>query len=207
MRALLALLLLACAASVAQARERVWNFRVLLDGQEIGGHRFMLRSAGESSELRSEASFDVRFLFISAYKYQHKALERWEGDCLSSLVSQTQTNSENQTVNAQWRDGRLRVERSGTREEHEGCVMSFAYWNPQVLAASRLLNSQTGEWVPISISKMGEEAIAVRGQRLAAQRHRISGPKLQIDLWYAGSDWVALEALAQGGRRMRYELL
>lgn len=207
MRALLALLVLACAASVAQAQERVWNFRVLLDGQEIGGHRFTLRSAGESSELRSEASFDVRFLFISAYKYQHKALERWEGDCLRSLVSQTQTNSESQSVNAQWRDGRLRVERTGAREEHEGCVMSFAYWNPQILAASRLLNSQTGEWLPISISKMGEEAIAVRGQRLSAQRHRISGPKLQIDLWYAGSDWVALEALAQGGRRMRYELL
>lgn len=207
MRALLALLVLACAASVAQAQERVWNFRVLLDGQEIGGHRFTLRSAGESSEIRSEASFDVRFLFISAYKYQHKALERWEGDCLRSLASQTQTNSESQTVNVQWRDGRLLVERSGAREEHEGCVMSFAYWNPQILAASRLLNSQTGERLPVSISKMGEEAIAVRGQRLMAQRHRISGPKLQIDLWYAGGDWVALEALAQGGRRMRYELL
>lgn len=207
MRVLLALLLLACAASVAQARERAWNFRVLLDGQEIGSHRFMLREAGETSEIRSEASFDVRFLFISAYKYQHKALERWEGDCIRSLASQTQTNGESQTVNTQWRDNRLLVERSGAREEHEGCVMSFAYWNPQILRASRLLNSQTGEWLPVSISRIGEETIAVRGQRLVAQRHRISGPKLQIDLWYAGGDWVALEALAQGGRRMRYELV
>lgn len=207
MRALITLMLLACAVSAAQAQERVLSFRVLLEGQEIGRHQFTLRGAGASSEIRSDASFDVRFLFISAYKYQHKALERWDGDCLRSISSQTKTNSEDQAVNAQWRDGRLVVERSGAREEHQGCIMSFAYWNPRILSANRLLNSQTGELLPISISNMGEDAIAVRGQRLMAQRHRINGSKLQIDLWYAGNDWVALEALAQGGRRMRYELL
>ena len=37
-------------------------------------------------------------------------------------------------------------------------------------------------------------------------RHRISGTGLQIDLWYVGERWVALEALTEGGRRLRYEL-
>jgi hypothetical protein len=38
-------------------------------------------------------------------------------------------------------------------------------------------------------------------------RHRISGTGLQIDIWYAGDDWIALEALTDGGRRLRYELI
>jgi hypothetical protein len=30
---------------------------------------------------------------------------------------------------------------------------------------------------------------------------------MQIDLWYANGQWLALEALVPGGRRLRYELI
>ncbi len=43
-----------------------WDFRVLLDGREIGRHRYTLESEGQSQALRSEARFDVRLLFFSA---------------------------------------------------------------------------------------------------------------------------------------------
>jgi hypothetical protein len=46
----------------------------------------------------------------------------------------------------------------------------------------------------------------VRGDERMASRYRISGPNLQIDVWYADGDWVGLEALTDGGRRLRYEL-
>lgn len=85
--------------------------------------------------------------------------------------------------------------------------MSFAYWNPQILKARRLLNSQTGELLPVRITPQGAETVEVRAQPLATQRHRISGPSLQIGLWYTGERWIALETLAQGGRRLRYELM
>lgn len=85
--------------------------------------------------------------------------------------------------------------------------MTFAYWNPQILKARRLLNAQTGELLPVTVTPQGEETVEVRGKPVAAHRYRISGPRLQIDLWYAGARWVALEALAEGGRRLRYELI
>jgi hypothetical protein len=46
----------------------------------------------------------------------------------------------------------------------------------------------------------------VRGRPVAASRHRLTGPGLSIDLWYAGAEWVALESSLEGGRRLRYEL-
>jgi hypothetical protein len=209
---LLALLLTAPGAALSSsqpttAEGKAWNFRVLLDDREIGRHGFTLSGTGTGRELRSEARFDVRVLFLSAYRYEHEALERWDGDCLRSLVARTVDNGQRQAVNAVERDGQLLVERANSRDRHQGCVMSFAYWNPRILAARQLLNSQTGELLSVTVTGLGEETIDVRGRPVVASRHRIAAPGLQVDLWYAGERWVALEAPTAGGRRLRYELI
>jgi len=99
------------------------------------------------------------------------------------------------------------VDRGRAVEEHSGCIMSFAYWNPRILLARRLLNGETGELLPMSITPEGTETVSVRGTPVTASRYRISAPQLQIDLWYAHDLWVALESPARGGRRLRYELI
>jgi hypothetical protein len=199
---LIALLLAAPASAAAGA----WNFRVLLDGRDIGRHRYELTHRDDGLELRSEARFDVRLLFISAYRYQHEAVERWADGCLRSLQSETITNGERVAVTARGSGGDLTVERPSGRDVHRGCVQSFAYWDRRIFDARALLNSQTGELMPVQVVRLGEETVTVHGQDLRAERHRIRGSGLEIDLWYAGEQWVALEALTQGGRRLRYEL-
>jgi hypothetical protein len=206
MRLLAALLLLIAGTTPSLAATGDWDFRVLLDGREIGRHRFSLQRAGEGVVLTSEAQFDVRVLFISAYRYVHEAVERWQDGCLQSLASRTETNGERISVSAQSQGGRLAVTGPAGSDLHDGCVMSFAYWDPRILEAERLLNSQTGELVPVQVTPQGRETVPVRGRPRPASRHRISGPGLSIDLWYADGRWVALEALAEGGRRLRYEL-
>jgi hypothetical protein len=205
MRRLLALAAL-CVALPAAAEVRTWNFRVLLDDRPVGEHVFTLRASGEQLELRSEARFDVRLLFVTAYRYRHEAFERWCGGCLTALESTTDDNGEREFVRAAARGDRLVVARPPGSEEHEGCVRSFAYWNPRIIEARALLNSQTGELLPVTVLPRGEEPVRVGSQTLRAQRYRISGPGLQIDVWYSGDDWVALEAAAAGGRKLRYEL-
>ena len=60
------------------------------------------------------------------------------------LDARTDDNGTRIPVNAAQRDTRFNVETAGKRESVDGCVMTFAYWNPRVLGATRLLNSQTG---------------------------------------------------------------
>ena len=156
--------------------EKRWDFRVFLDDREVGTHRFTLTEEGGVRELRSVARFDLRFLLVTAWRYRHEATERWRDGCLDSLVSRTEDNGEPYAVD--WRRG-------------DGCEMSFAYWNPRIVDASRLLNAQTGELE------------RVRFARLAGERWRLSAPGIQIELQYAGGEWVALEAL-KDGRRLRY---
>jgi len=181
------------AASAAGAQTRDWDFRVLLDGDEIGRHRFSLRENGAERVLRSEARFEVRFLAIPVYRYQHEATEQWRDSCLRALESRTDDDGKRVAVN--W------------RAPEAGCHLSFAYWNPQILKAERLLNAQTGELMPVVVQSLGEESIQVRGAPIRAQRYRLIAPGLRIDIWHDHGRWVALESGAKGARRLRYELL
>ena len=171
---------------------REWNFAVSLDGRPIGEHRFTLRESGDIREVQSEASFRVRFLFVDAYRYEHRARERWDGDCVQSVDASTDTNGKRQRVSV------------GAELTTETCIQTFAYWNPSILDARRLLNPQTGEYVDVKILPMGRDVIG----GVPVDRFRLLGSgdtPLQIDLWYTASrEWVALESLTPEGRRLNY---
>jgi hypothetical protein len=206
MRTLTVLILLLAGSAPALASSGEWNFRVLLDGKEIGMHRYMLNDSGADRTLRSEAEFDVRLLSFSLYRYQHEAVERWRDGCLVALDSRTEANGKLSAVQARSEIDGLAVSRADGRTRHSGCIMSFAYWDPRILEATALLNSQTGTLTPVDVSSLGTELRSVQGRQVMAERHRIRGPELEIDLWYADGRWIALEAPAVGGRRLRYEL-
>ncbi len=199
---------LASGAPVQAASEpRVWNFGAYLDDKPIGYHRFTLREEGDSRELRSESRFEVKLLFVTAYRYSHDATEQWRGNCLEGMTARTDDNGERPAVDAKMQNGQLAVVKDGGNSSLPGCVMSFAYWNPQMLRQSRLLNAQTGEFEAVKISALGEDHIVVRGATVAAKRYRITGPKNPIDLWYSpGDEWLALESTVAGGRKLRYRL-
>ncbi len=194
------------ATAPAGAEVRAWNFRVLLDDSEIGYHRFTLRERAGERELASEARFDVKLLFLNAYQYRHQANERWRGDCLTAVESRTDDNGQAYRVAAARSGERFVVETASGRTDLNGCVMTFAYWNPQMLRQRRLLNVQTGEYVDVRVTVLGEETLTIRGTPVAARRYALRGPKLAIDLWYSidAHDWLALESTTDGGRRLRY---
>jgi hypothetical protein len=190
--------------SAREISTREWNFDVSLDGRPIGEHRFTLQDRGDIRELRSEALFNVRFLFINAYRYEHSAREQWLGDCLQSVDARTDTNGKPLVVEGKRENGAFRIRTGNADVLQDECVQTFAYWNPSILDARRLLNPQTGEYVDVKVLLMGREVIG--GQQ--ADRYRLIGKgdtPLQIDLWYTPArDWLALESVTPEGRRLQY---
>ncbi len=192
-----AALLLCCAAAAlatpAGEQARSWSFRVYLDQDLIGYHDFTLVPQGDSRELKSAAHFVFKVLFITAYHYDHHASEIWHGDCLSRLDSSSDDDGKIFAVHAHFEPTR--------------CVMTFAYWNPAMLQQTHLINPETGEDTAVTITSMGDEDILVRNASVHAQRYHLQGSKLDIDLWYSQQgDWLALQSLAEKGRRVRYVL-
>ncbi len=200
-------MLIAPAITSATGAAQSWDFAVKLDGDKIGYHRFELIEEGQQRRLRSEARFDVRFLFINALKYRHSTTEVWSDGCLRELEARTQTNGKKLAVSGATIDNRLVIDAGTEKNELSDCVMTFAYWNPEFLRQPRLLNVQSGEYLAVEVEELGRETITVRGADMEASAYRLTAKKLELKLWYSSDDeWLALESVAKGGRIIRYEL-
>lgn len=204
---LVVLCLLALAAP-GEARERSrWDFTVYLGEKEIGRHSFEVMRVDDVTRVRSEARFRYNFLFIPAYRYDHRVDERWSGDCLLDLDASTVTNGDRIRVSGEREGDRFAVVRNEEAASLPGCVMSFAYWNPDFLGETKLLNPQTGEYVPVQVEAVGEDRLEVRGKTVEARRYRLKAYDLDLTLWYSRDDeWLGLESVARNGRIVRYEL-
>ena len=176
------------AASADDAR---MDFEVLLGGRPVGSHSFEVsRAADGTGQVRSVAAFDVKLLGIPVYRYRHQASEWWSKGCLARIESSTDDNGR-----------KSRVARS-----MDGCVISYAYWDPaSLLQQRRLLNPQTGEIDAIRVERLADETLTVRGTAVAAEHYRLHGDKLVIDLWYSKQgDWLQLVSTAGANRELRY---
>jgi hypothetical protein len=201
----LALAALMAAAVSASASVTEWRFRVLLDDTEIGYHHFRLRAQGNEQQLESEARYNVKFLYVTVYNYAHDSRERWQGSCLQQIAANTRDNGKDLAVRGMLEGGQFVV--SGTRGQANlpACVMTFAYWNSDLLGQSRLLNVQTGEYMDVRMRALGEESITVRDAPQRALRYALETRDFRIDLWYSPrKEWLALESRTEGGRKIRY---
>jgi len=204
-------LVILCVASFPQqvwsTTSQSYDFKVFLGKDEIGYQRFDVSSEGERTQIRVDAQFTVKFLYIPVYTYRHTNLETWEGACLRQIRSETDDNGDAFLVDGTYRNGQMHVQ---TRDENwsaEGCVKTFAYWNPEWIVSDRLLNSQTGELQAVEIRVLGEETIPVLGIPTPTTHRRIVTDKFTIDLWYTLSGrWVALQSITAKGDVLRYTL-
>jgi hypothetical protein len=173
-----------------------WTFRVLLDGAPIGQHRFSVRAHGDERDVLSEANFAITMLGFTAYRYRHKAMERWQGNCLAALSSSTDDDGKTMSVDA-----------AAGKAPIEGCVMSFAYWNPAIRTQSQLFNAQTGKLEDVHIEALAGASIDVQGKPRAATGFRIRGAGQPIDVWYsAEGQWIGLDSIVGGSRKLSYRL-
>ncbi|MEQ8205136.1 MAG: DUF6134 family protein [Woeseia sp.] len=203
------LLISASANSVALASESErWEFTVSLDGSEIGTHRFQLDDYANTRQLTSEAAFDVKFLFFTAYRYRHENTETWSDGCLNDIQARTVTNGKTQVVNGERERGAFVVKTDDVQTALPDCVMSFAYWNPAFLQQARLLNPQTGEYLAVSVESLPLAMLQVRGEQQQARHYRLTAKGIDVELWYSEDDeWLALQSIAGGDRVIRYELI
>jgi hypothetical protein len=192
----------------AAAHAREWLFDVTADGIGIGTYRFVLQESGTTRHLTADARFRVKLVLIEAYSYEHHADEVWRDDCLTRLASRTVEQGKTTVVDAREEGDAFVIEGPRGRETVARCPMTFAYWNPRILQAKELVNSQTGAPTPVTITAMGSEPIEVRGGKVDARRYRIETARNLIDVWYsAGDEWLGLRSTTkEGGHVLNWRL-
>lgn len=183
-----------------------WNFDVFLGKQAIGYHRFEASKLDQGLLVRSNADFTVKFLFITAFDYEHSNSEVWRNGCLRSIDAQTYSNGEQSAVLGSQQGGRFVVETGGDSKPVAECVSTFAYWNQDLLQRDRLLNAQTGEYVDVQMSELTDGTITVEDQEIAVQRLRLSAKDIDIIVSYAKDTgaWLGLDSMLANGRKLIY---
>ena len=83
---------LGLADSAASTATAEFKFAVLLNETPIGQHVFRVTDQDGQKLVESEAAFDVKFLFINAYRYRHSSKETWSEGCLRRLTAWTNDN-------------------------------------------------------------------------------------------------------------------
>ena len=184
-----------------------YDFTVYLNDKNVGRHSFEVIDDGDVTRVHSDAQFKYTILRIPAYRYEHSNAEQWSGNCLIGFDARTNANGDRIEVSGEKTAGGFTVNNGDAAVELPECVMSFAYWNPDFLNESQLLNPQTGEYVDVNVEVVGTEMLEVRGQPVDATRFRLTAYEVDVTLWYSSdNEWLALESVAKGGHIIRYEL-
>lgn len=191
------------------ATEREMVFKVMLDDKDIGLHSFRVSREDGREVVDINAEFDVTFLAIPFYTYEHVNRETWVNGCLDTIESSTDDNGDEFRVDGRDQGASFELAtQDGAVELEAGCVMTFAYWNRDFLAQPRLLNAQNGEYLSVEVSDEGAEEISLGGRTVAANRYRVRNTEQGIDVtvWYArdSGEWLSLESRVEGGRVIRY---
>jgi hypothetical protein len=195
-------------ASADSAEEKFWRFQVYVNDKPVGLHEFRLQQRGGQQWLNSSAEFEYTLLSVPLYRYQHQNQEIWQDGCLARIESSTDANGKDYAVYGEAGSAGFKLDSSKGEAVLPGCVQTFAYWNPDFLQASQLLNTQNGEYLDVAISDPVKETIEVLGQSVMAQRYQLTAKKLKLDLWYSDAgEWLALQSVYDNGRTLRYELI
>ena len=220
-RALFILLSLTALPSLADG----FDFEVRLNGKPIGHHqiRLLVDQTGRQV-VQGDADYTVKLLGITFFAYQHQHQEIWNGNCLESLTSSTQTNGEVErlTLTRRVEDytlETLKETKTITRDE-QPCVWSYAYWRKDFTSQRQLMNGQTGKMSAVSFERLLPIAVSAQNMdpaRALAEaetpigstgtRYKLINQDQTIFVDYSPSgDWIGLQVDLAPNRVLTYRL-
>lgn len=183
-------------------------FEVYRNGDRFGTHAVSFRDAGDGLEVQTDIDLRVGLGPVTFFRYRHDAREIWRDGQLVSLVSDTLKDGRNLSLNVSSNGGEALVVEgeSDARAAPLGSVPT-SYWNIALIEQSEMLNTETGELMPIRVRELGEEEVRAGAETIRATRYRIDGGPIPLDILYDENErWVGLAFTARGSE-VTYRLI
>ena len=191
-------------AALAPPGDRL-SFQVTRAGDELGTHVVSFSQAGNRLIVDVAIDLEVRFAFITAFRYRHRNREVWEDGRLIAMDSETDDDGEQYRVSARAEPEGLVVDGSRGRFTAPADVIPTSYWNREIVEQSSVLDTQKGRMRDIAVRPGGLEQVAADGRTIPARRYTFSGD-LELAAWYSETgQWVKLAFMARGAE-VDYEL-
>src|SRR5215831_11308469 len=89
------------------------RFAIMRNGEQIGTHAIEITRTGPETNVRITTDLTVKVLFVTAYRLQHNATERWVNGQLVAFESTTDNNGVRHKVSASRGASGLEVQADG----------------------------------------------------------------------------------------------
>lgn len=159
------------------------RFAIMRNGEQIGTHAIEISRAGPETNVRITTDLIVKVLFVTAYRLQHSASERWVNGQLAALNSATDDNGTRHMVRATRVASGLEVEADGKTSRVDQSVFPASLWNPELIRRKMALDTHDGQVDPISVTDDGMEDLSLGARAVKAHHYEIKGRYSQ-DVWY-----------------------
>jgi hypothetical protein len=175
----------------------VMEFAIMRGGSDIGRHRLEFERRGEELNVRIAIDMEVKFAFLTVFRYSHRNHEVWRGNRLISLEATTSDDGRSFTVKATRRGDGLWVEGSSGSQLVPGDTKAATYWSASFLReGQKLINTQYGRVETIRV-RPGATEIAAGG--IPLRRFDVATPESDFSAWYGPDDgWRGLRFQARG---------
>ncbi|WP_421791660.1 DUF6134 family protein [Hyphobacterium sp.] len=179
------------------------EFDVYRGNSRFGSHILRFEEQGDQLRVVSDVDLRVRIGPITAFRYEHDSVEIYQDGELVSIEASTLKDGERLIVDID-RNGTQLVGR-GTNAEgepvdisHPLSLMPSSHWQGYSTGLSSVLNTETGEEMPVTVTELGTETLEINRQSVEARRVRLEG-SLTLDLWYsAEGEWLRCQFSARG---------
>lgn len=158
-------------------------FEVLRKGKPIGTHTIAFTPNGDRLQVDIDIRLDVKFLMFNAYSYRHRNQEIWRDGRLVRIETKTDDDGEDFFVRGRANARGFEVDGSGGKAVAPAGIIPTSYWDPAIVTRNKLLNTQTGELMEVSVAPGDETEFRV-GDRTVSARHYVMSGDLDLELWY-----------------------
>ncbi|MBI1360249.1 MAG: hypothetical protein GC155_08190 [Alphaproteobacteria bacterium] len=181
------------------------DFEVLRGGAHFGDQGVEVTRTASGVVARTSADLRAGFGPLTLFHYTQNCRETWVGDTLSGLACSTLKNGKRTEVDVAPAENGLQVTAGKTSQTFPANALPTSWWRRPPPGQYEMINTETGEPLPVTVTRIGEETINIGGARIVADHVRVSGT-LTVDLWYdADGHWVDC-AFTASGQHMTYRL-
>lgn len=202
-----AMIVLILLGAGAQASTETRRFAITRNGEQIGIHMIEVNRSGQEISVAVATDLTVKVLFVTAYRLQLRASERWVNGRLVALNSTSDNNGTRHFVSVAAKGSNLEVNVDGKATLIDPNIMPASFWNPALLGRPIMLDAQDGRIMPVSVRDGGEEDLTINGQIVKARRYTINSRYSQ-DVWYDDQErLVQAKLVARDGSVIMYRPL
>ncbi len=187
---------LAPAVSWAAPQSATRSFRVTRGGSDIGRHSVTVSRDGDTVRAQTDIDIAVKFLGITAYRYELAYTEVYQNGQLQSFDAIANDDGDRGYAKAIRQGGMLEIDGSKYSGPVTGAAVPTSYWRKPALNTTPWISAQSGEILPVNTTEMQALPHSPAGARVwRATDNR----GYTVDIWYdAAGDWSGCSFDAQG---------